>query len=244
MLYDGLREVNMRFTRLLLCALVLGLGMTSFAQDDANAAKAKYDELTAQLKAGDTKIDWQALRIAGAVSGMSNYFVIRPDYDLGFQYIRDGKYDDALVLGKKILDEDISSPFGYYLAFSAYRGLGQNESAEKERLILVDYFNSILNSGDGKSAKTAWFTVSVIEEKFFMKHCLAVSEKVQGLSVVDGHYFDSITAVDGHGTESHIWFNTDLDMHNMSIQMKRAEEANKAKQAAATSVPENQGVKK
>jgi hypothetical protein len=38
---------------------------SALATDDMEAARAKYSELAAKVRAGDLGIDWKALRVAG-----------------------------------------------------------------------------------------------------------------------------------------------------------------------------------
>jgi len=47
----------------------------------------------------------------------------------------------------------------------------------------------ILNSGDGKTAKTAYEVYSIDEEYQLLEH-LKLNPKMQMLSIIDGQYFD------------------------------------------------------
>lgn len=49
----------------------------------------------------------------------------------------------------------------------------------------------ILNSGDGKSAKTAFVVYSIDEEYQLLEH-LKLNPKIQMLAIIDGEYFDII----------------------------------------------------
>jgi hypothetical protein len=78
---------------------------------------------------------------------------------------------------------------------------------------------SILDSGDGKSAKTAWFTVDPNEEYFIIRIVMGMQPKSQALSTQDGHEYDKMIVVDDKGAEQVLWFNTDTDMQVMAAAM-------------------------
>ena len=50
-----------------IAALALTSVAFALASDDRPAARAKYEELAAKVRAGDLEIDWQALRVAAAI---------------------------------------------------------------------------------------------------------------------------------------------------------------------------------
>jgi len=105
------------------------------------------------------------------------------------------------------------------LAMMVLRKMGKDESADKERTIVSAIVASILDSGDGKSAKTAWFTVDPSEEYFVINVVLGLQPKGQALVQQDGHAFDKMTVVDDKGTELTLWFNTDTDMQIMDAAL-------------------------
>lgn len=49
--------------------------------------------------------------------------------------------------------------------------------------------NEIINSGDGKTAKTAYEVYNIDEEYQLLEH-LKLNPKMQMLSIIDGQYFD------------------------------------------------------
>ncbi|MGA7340456.1 MAG: DUF4919 domain-containing protein [Terracidiphilus sp.] len=64
-------------------------------------------------------------------------------------------------------------------AWSCLKQLGRQREAGKEWNILQALLQSILKSGDGKSAKTAWFAVGIREEYLVMEGALQVQFKQQ-----------------------------------------------------------------
>jgi hypothetical protein len=80
---------------------------------------------------------------------------------------------------------------------------------------------SIMDSGDGKSAQTAWFTVDPSEEYFVINVVLGAQPKGQALVQQDGHAFDKMTVVDDKGAEHVLWFNTDTDIQIMDAALSQ-----------------------
>jgi len=56
-------------------------------------------------------------------------------------------------------------------------------------------FVNILNSGDGKSAKTAYH-VYTIDEEYQLLEALKLNPQMQTLSIIDGQYYDILKVGD------------------------------------------------
>jgi hypothetical protein len=121
--------------------------------DDRPAARAKYAELAAKVRAGNQEIDWQALRVAAAIGEVGN-----PSEDFqaiqgGYSAMEQGKFEDALKAARGVEDHNIADVDAHYLAWRSLTELGREGEADKERLLVAAILNSITSSGDGKSAK-------------------------------------------------------------------------------------------
>ena len=58
----------MKIIRITAVAILASICVSSaLAADDIQAARAKYSELAAKVRAGDLGIDWKALRVAAAI---------------------------------------------------------------------------------------------------------------------------------------------------------------------------------
>ena len=198
------------------CALLLaGLPQTT-KLDDAATAKTKYAALAARVTGGDMTVDWRELRLSAAVVGGVNGDFDWRDADKKAQAdINAGKFDEALQLALTITRHNMASANGHFDAYVAYKKLDKTADMEKERTILNAILKSIADSGDGKSAATAFFTVDPSEEYVFMGLVLGLSPKGQALVHKDGHEFDEMTGVDAAGKEQTVWFNTDTDFQMM-----------------------------
>ena len=211
----------MKITRVLLIALsMLCCGLSAYALDDPKVAHAKYDQLAAKVRSGDTTVDWQALRLAAEVGYVAGNYDLRDANQRGIKAFNDGKFADSLKIANEILEHNIADGDGYFLAMISLKHLGRQADADKEQAMLVSFFQSIMKSGDGKSAKTAWFTVNVHEEYLVIRLLLGMNLKSQSLSNQDGHSYDVMTVMDNSGKESTLWFNTDTDMEISNNALK------------------------
>jgi hypothetical protein len=202
---------------------MLLVGLPGYAQahlDDPKVAHAKYEELAAKVRGGDTTVDWQALRLAAEVGYVSGNYDVQDANQRGIKAFNDGKFADSLKIANEILEHNIADGDGHFLAMISLKHLGRQPDADKENAMLVAFFQSIVKSGDGKSAKTAWFTVNVHEEYLVIRLLLGLKLKSQSLSHLDGHSYDVMTVADDSGKESTLWFNTDTDIEIFNNALK------------------------
>ena len=211
----------MKTTRVLLVALsFLCCGISVHALDNPKVAQAKYEALAARVRSGDSTVDWQALRLAAEVGGVEGNYDLQDANKRGIKAFNDGKFEDSLKIANEMLAHNITSGDGHFLAMISLKRLGRQADSDKEHAMLDAFFQSILKSGDGKSAKTAWFTVNVHEEYLVIRLLLSMNLKSQALSHLDGHDYDVMTVTDDSGKESTLWFNTDTAIEIMDEALK------------------------
>jgi hypothetical protein len=124
-------------------------------------------------------------------------------------------YEGALKIARETEQHNIADGEASLAAWNCLDRLGRQQEADKEKGILNALLQSILKSGDGKSAKTAWFAVGIREELLFMQLTLQVQFKQQHSSKLDGHYYDVVQVTDQSGKNRVLWFNTDTDLQLM-----------------------------
>jgi hypothetical protein len=155
------------------------------AEDNQQAARAKYAELAAKVRAGDMGIDWKALRVATAIGEVGDLSPADSSaVQNGDAALNEGKFNDVLKTGRKIEDRSIADIDTHYLAWRSLIGLGRADESEKERMLLAVLLQSITDSGDGKSAKTAWFATTIRETYLYKWIC--TERAVSGTSCVEG----------------------------------------------------------
>lgn len=193
------------------CLVLLAAPWTQ-ALDEPSVARTKYDQLASKVKAGDLNIDWQALRLAARVGEVYG------DYD-PYKAAKDAlalfekrDYEGALKCAIEIEKHNIGDLEAHLSAWSSLSSLGRQQEAESEFRILQALVQSILKSGTGKNAKTAYFVVGIREELVFIEAALQMQVKEQHSERIDGHYFDVVSVTDASGKKKVLWFNTDTDI--------------------------------
>jgi Domain of unknown function (DUF4919) len=193
------------------CLLGCVFVSNAFGLDSAKVAQAKYDALKAKVLGGNINIDWREIRLDAVVADVDGEFDWHQANTAGVAAFNAGDYEGALHKGQEILQHNIANGDGHFLAMVSLKHLGKQEEAAKEKLIVDQIMQSILSSGDGKTADTAWFTVSTSEE-YFVIRILGLKPKSQALVKNGVHSLDKMTVVGEDGKETTLWFNTDTDI--------------------------------
>jgi hypothetical protein len=197
--------------RFAFCLLGCLLVVPAFGLDSAKVAQAKYDALKAKVQGGDINIDWRDIRLDAIVADVDGEFDWHAANTEGVTAFNAGDYAKALAKGQEIIQHNIANGDGHFLAMVSLKHLGKQEEAAREKLIVDKILQSILSSGDGKTADTAYFTVSTSEE-YFVLRLLGLKPKSQSLVKNGAHSFDQMTVVGEDGKEASLWFNTDTDI--------------------------------
>jgi len=194
-------------TLLLLMATVMAAGaMRAQQSEDTTAATQQYNEMKAQITGGDLTLDWRAFRVAAVTSGLKAGFATRTDYNEAVGDTESGKLDAALTAADAAIDRNMADPEGHLLAARVLEKMGRWSEAETERTIEGALVKSIFDSGDGKSAATAWFVVTPAEENFFIKTALGEQPTSHTPTSQNGQTLDKVTAVDWAKVSHDTWF--------------------------------------
>lgn len=213
----------MKITRILAAGILTCIFVSSaLSADDMLTARAKYAELAAKVRAGDSGIDWKTLRVAAAIGEVGGEHGVFQQVQDGYSALEQSKLEDALKIAHKIEADNIADVDAHYLAWRSLVGLGRQDEAEKERALLAALFDSIVQSGDGKSAKTAWFAATIREEYLIMQAVLNVQFLAQHSATQDGHYYDVVLVKDKDGKQIILWFNDDTEMQRQTAAGERA----------------------
>ena len=153
----------------------------------------------------------------GVVEDPQDFQVVRD----GYSALNEGKFEDALKDARKVEDHDIADADSHYVAWRSFVGLHRDDDAEKERMILAALMDSIMKSGDGKSAETASFAATIREEYLVMQMMLNMKFESQHSQQIGEHYFDVVAVKDESGKEQILWFNTDTDFRRMDAVTER-----------------------
>lgn len=200
---------------LLFLSWLMIAGLPLSALDDPKVAHAKYDELAAKVNGGDLNVDWKALRLAarvGEVYGDYDPYDAAKRAQASFDK---GDYEGTLRIARETIRHNVADGVAHIAAWSCLKQLGRKPEADQEWNILQALLQSILKSGDGKNAKTAWFVVGLREE-FFTLGALQAQSKEEHSVKQDGHYYSRIVVTDDSGKDAVVWFNIDTDIEMSS----------------------------
>jgi hypothetical protein len=198
-------------TRRLLWKLAVMLLCTTFAQGKDNpAATANYEKALQQLRSGDLKTDFKALRLNCAASK----YECEADSDeikLLFSLLNDKKFDQALKKVNQILEKVFVDAELHYIAFIANSESGNKEKAEFHKAVIRGLLDSIQENKRGSSEEDAFVVINVHEEYTFLRFSNMQVTK-QSLSHKDGHSYDIMVCNDmkDKGREVTAYFNIDI----------------------------------
>src|SRR5580704_6581382 len=143
-----------------LCIGIVGFALSVRSQE---AKKPTYEEMVENAKRGDPNIDFAALRYAFLDSSSEHkegFFNSRLLNGLNQQK----DYQKLLDTANGFIAQDFVEIRSHFAAATAYRALGHEEEAQKELVLAKGLMQSILDSGDGKSQKTAYVVINTAEE--------------------------------------------------------------------------------
>lgn len=155
----------MRALCLALLVLLLPVAVLAGAASDGT-----YDMLVAQLKSGNTAIDYQALRYARAELPGYNPYEALADPDKGDLIRAMAGNDLARVstLANQIIARDYTDIDAHAALAAVLERRGQRPQAAAELAIANGLLASIRESGDGMTAETAYVVIGVAEEYSFL----------------------------------------------------------------------------
>jgi len=198
-------------TRRLLWKLAFVLLWSALAHGKEDpAATASYEKALQQLKSGDLKVDFKALRVNCAASK----YECEADSDEVKQLsslLNGKKFDQALKKVDQILEKVFVDAELHYIAFIANSESGNKEKAEFHKAVIRGLLDSIQENKHGKSEDDAFVVINVHEEYIFLRFSNMRVTK-QSLRHKDGHSYDVMVCQDmsDKGHEVTVFFNVDI----------------------------------
>lgn len=176
-------------------------------------ANSDYARLLARVKAGDVTIDFKQMRLA---------YMDSPEYKVAkstelevnamIDAINAGDFPAAIKNADVVLADDYVDLDAHFAEYVAHRELHHDAESKFHKDIFDGLLHSITNSGDGKSASTAFVVISTHEEYVVMRVAGLVPGK-QTLKKVDHHSYDVFEASDEKsGQMAVLYFNVDVPM--------------------------------
>jgi hypothetical protein len=104
--------------------------------------------------------------------------------------IRHKDYDTAVKYAESALNINFLNIEAHIVLHQAQLALGNNHKADKHRFIADSLLNTVLNSGDGQSARTAFKVISVQEEYAIISAWGARTVKQVLVNDGEGKFYD------------------------------------------------------
>lgn len=204
--------MNLR-VMLLLLTLVLPLCALQAQTSPSTATLDSYENLLANLTAGDTKIDFTALRLAYSRSKNADPF--GADHDKRRQMnaaVIENRCDEAMKIADALLAVIYLSPDTHAAESTCYRAAGDNARADLHKAIYLGLINSILAKGDGNSPETAYVVVTT-EEEYAVMRALGLTVWNQQYLRNGEHMFELLSGTDDRSKRSaKVYFNVDIPL--------------------------------
>ena len=191
-----------------LCVVVLLLLLPGVLLVGA-AEQASYDALVAQLKAGNTAIDYQALRFARAELPGYNPYDALADPDKG-DLVRAMGANDAdrvAAIANDIIARDYTDIDAHAALSTVLERRGERDEAAFELAVANGLLQSIEQSGDGMTPETAFVVIGIAEE-YSLLGAKGLQVAKQSLLQTERGPVDALDVVDPTNNErSTVYFN-------------------------------------
>lgn len=196
----------MKFFASLLCLVVFAF--TAFSQTPAEKpVKSDYKALVAKVRGGDKDVNFGEIRRAYvAWINEDPEASEAPNRDKMVSAFEAKEYSKAAELGEKVADYEFVNSGLLRAIAHAYRESGNESKAKFYDEIAQKAAHSVYLSGDGKTAKTAYFVMDIGEEYKLMREFGYVVSS-QSLLSADGQSYDLLEGKDEKGNKVAVYFN-------------------------------------
>jgi len=178
---------------------------------EARAADApSYETLVAKAEADGLGVDYTALRQAYATSDHADPWGLSARRNVGpmLAAVKASKCDESLSQSEEVLKASFINVLAHMVRSICFGQKGELARQAREDTIVSGLRDSIFQSGDGNSEKTALVVVTLDEEQFVLS-TKGLQEKEQALLRDAGHSYDMITAVSNDGRTQAVYFQID-----------------------------------
>lgn len=189
-----LKSTNNLLSVLMLLALLTTASAQTPKQSSTEQAPHPYVQLVERAKKGDPTVSFKELRRVFA-EWQCQKNTDAPDRQAMVDAFNKKDYAKAVELVEGVLDYEYVQRGLHLAAEDAYRHLGNTTKADEHKAVAEKLLDALLTSGDGKSAKTAFFVLSIREEYFVMSQ-LGYKPSSQALVSEGDRMFDVLSGTD------------------------------------------------
>jgi hypothetical protein len=206
-----------RIMRARALAFSLAAVLTILAPRAAAGGPSEYATLVASLKAGNTNIDYARLRISYMDSPEYKQAKDTSDAERAmWDSLHAKDYPKALKNAEEVLESEYVNIDAHYVAFVANEQMGTAEKADFHHAVFKGLVDSIMNSGDGLSPKTAWVVITVHEE-YVVLRVLGMRPGEQSVLHSEGHSYDEMKVKDENDADHTFYFNVDIPFQHYGV---------------------------
>jgi thiol-disulfide isomerase/thioredoxin len=225
----------------LACSYLQAQSSTNAPSAEQQKAESDYSAMLARVRQGDMSVDFRAFRSAGAQKSGPHASIVELGERQAFVKLAvAGDWAGAFTSAKQALQRNFASPIAHYDAMIACAKLQQTDEAASHEKILNALLDSIRQSGDGKSAETAYFVVTGREEYIFLARVLHLRPRSQSLVGKNGHFYDCLHVVDPATNQNqNVWFNADFDFGEVLANTKPKDGVHATATVAPGEAPQN-----
>jgi len=182
-----------------------------------DAGGSSYEELLAQLKSGNTAIDFQALRYARAEQPGYNPYAALADPDKGdlIRGMEAANLDQVTTVANRIIERDYTDIDAHAALATVLERRGQTQEATFERAVADGLLRSIQQSADGMSPETAFVVIGVAEE-YTLLGAMGVQVARQSLIQADRGPVDALEVISQNGDRRTVYFDVSRLFNAMS----------------------------
>jgi hypothetical protein len=189
--------------------LLLVTTLAAFCQEEKKPSE--YSTLLDRVKSGDLSIDFKQLRFSYMESPERHQAKDTDDQKKAmFEALKKKDYAKARHNAGVVLENEFVDLDAHRVMQIACGGLQDEQKARFHEAVARGLLRSILDSGDGKSAATAYVVISVHEE-YIVLQVLGLRPSGQSAVNIDGHSYDVLeTKKQDSGAGVKLYFNVDI----------------------------------
>lgn len=187
----------------------------------AMAEGPKYQDLVARAEEGDATLDYTALRLSYALSDSYDPYARETAelFSAAWNAFQAKDCATALAKTQALLKINYVSIPMHIVRSDCLAQAGDKTDADRELAIGRGLARSLLASGDGKSAATAYVVVTLSEEGFVLSN-LGFNKEEQSLVRDGGHFYDLLNGRDAKtGEMRSALFNVDALFAGMAREL-------------------------